>query len=249
MYVSGYTHFGYHVLIGSNWNNVRFVPCISSAVTYYPKYKSTVVGIAIFGASLGMPTYSFRGTNLTYSRVCPGGIVVPFIVHRLLATVGFERTLQVLGLVCLVTSVFSIATVSSRNSHNRSMSRPWFRIKGVFDTNFILLTSGHAIASLGNSYDKYATNPIDYSHSTSVIHSIHFYCAVYCHSTPRLFDPIHFASDERRGGCWSACPFHNFRFLRALQSVNPVQSISSDELHHPLSSNDYWSTSYRRIVT
>lgn len=81
--------------------------------------------------------------------VCAGGITFPIITHALLTTIGFEKTLRISGLICLVTCTLATMCVSSNREHSIANRGPWLNARGIFDTKFLMLTSACMIVAFG----------------------------------------------------------------------------------------------------
>lgn len=84
-----------------------------------------------------------------YRTICAGGIVFPIISHKLLAIIGFKKTLQVLGIISLVTCLIATVSVTSNNDHERSRNAPWVDVRNIFDEKFVVMISGCVIVAFG----------------------------------------------------------------------------------------------------
>ena len=90
--------------------------------------------------------------SLIKLNICVGGIIFPVISHKLLATIGFEKTLRVLGAICLVTCLIAVISVTSNREHGKSDNVPWINVKSFVDVKFVVMTSGCIIVGFGECF-------------------------------------------------------------------------------------------------
>ena len=100
-----------------------------------------------------------------------GGIVFPIITRKLLESIGFENTLRVLGLICLVCCLLATAAVSSNSDHAGLGNGSLISFGDILDANFVIMAIGSALISLGKHIYHFFYCPrfhSDYMHHKGV---------------------------------------------------------------------------------
>ena len=106
-----------------------FYPSLSAISTYFQRYRSTALGVALTGSGVG-------------------GVAWPIMYQQLFARVGFAWTVRISGFVTLALCGVAIATVSSNLSRPRERM-PWLDTKIFRDLTFVLLVVGSLFICLG----------------------------------------------------------------------------------------------------
>ncbi|KAI0738828.1 MFS general substrate transporter [Daedaleopsis nitida] len=116
------------ILVGVGIGTV-FYPSLAAISTYFQKYRSTALGIAIAGSGVG-------------------GVTWPIMYQHLFIRLGFAWTVRITGFVTLGLCIFAIWAVSS-NFAAPTHSAPWLDMKMFRDMPFVLVVIGSIFICLG----------------------------------------------------------------------------------------------------
>ena len=117
-----------------------FVPSIAVVSTYFDKYRSFSVGLAVTGSSLGeyLPPDPTRRSK---EVLCPtGGVIYPTLFHLLQPRIGFDWATRIIAFIALVT--LGITNLVMRQRILPATRRKLFDVSALREVPFLLCTAG-----------------------------------------------------------------------------------------------------------
>ncbi|KAH9831436.1 MFS general substrate transporter [Rhodofomes roseus] len=106
-----------------------FYPSLAAVSTHFSRYRGTALGIAIAGSGAG-------------------GLVYPIMFQRLFSEVGFGWAVRISGFFCFALCAVALAFVTRRKPEQKQ-PRPWFDLKLLKDTRFMLVVGSSFFISFG----------------------------------------------------------------------------------------------------
>ncbi|KAF9523142.1 MFS general substrate transporter [Crepidotus variabilis] len=107
-----------------------FYPAISSVSTHFSRYRSTAIGIAIAGSSLG-------------------GVAYPIVLQHLFQHVGFGWGVRIAAIVTGSGCVIATLLTNRYPSPLQKGSINCFQLRSFCDAKFLLLAAGSGVVALG----------------------------------------------------------------------------------------------------
>jgi predicted MFS family arabinose efflux permease len=118
-----------------------FVPSIAVVSTYFDKYRSFSVGVAVTGSSLGEWLPPATAIFRTLTGYAPeGGVIYPTLFHSLHPRIGFGWATRIIAFIALVT--LSITNLVMRQRVLPTTHRKLFDVSALREAPFMLCTAG-----------------------------------------------------------------------------------------------------------